>query len=65
MPSKRSKLPDSPADAKRLVVAPATEGEILRIDRAAVELRTSRAKFLIHAALQVADQVLAKPGEAA
>ena len=64
MRSNRTKIPAEPgatsakAEEKRLVVAPATEAEILRIDRAAVEARMSRARFIVLASLEKADRLL-------
>jgi uncharacterized protein (DUF1778 family) len=58
--------PAEPAsEPRRAVGAWATEEQIYRIDRAALESGMKRSHFLIQAALEKADQVLAGKGAAA
>lgn len=47
-----------PGATARTIGGRATEDEILLIDRACVELRTKRGKFLVQAAVEAAAKVL-------
>lgn len=62
-PSSNVEAEVEPASAdRRAIGAWATEEEVYRIDRAALELGIKRSHFLVKAALEKADQVLGAKG---
>lgn len=57
--------PEPASESRRGIGAWATEEQVYRIDRAALELGVKRAHFLLDAALEKADRVLGGSGAAA